>query len=178
VAGTIRREGVSAVLTSLFPIENMTAAEREREDAVREGIEIRGAVMPVEVIKDADGKAIVLKMCECTMNGTTPVPVEGTEFAIPCDIIVSAIGQMPELSDGLEKLDNGKGGVSVDNVYKVRGTDKHFAGGDIIRPHLLTTAVGHGRIAAETIDHFLAGHPQDRRPKVDAHHFNLLAELQ
>ena len=55
--------------------------------------------------------------------------------------------------------------------------DKHFAGGDVVRPHLLTTAIGHGRIAAETIDHFLAGSLDDKRPKVDVHQFNLLEEL-
>ena len=36
----------------------MTAAEREREDAVREGIEILGGVMPLEVIKDENGLAV------------------------------------------------------------------------------------------------------------------------
>ena len=46
-----------------------------------------------------------------------------------------------------------------------------------IRPHLLTTAIGHGRIAAETIDHFLGGALEDKRPKVDVHQFNLLEEL-
>ena len=58
VATALRREGVKAVLTSLFPIEKMTAAEREREDAVREGIEIVGGVMPLEVIKDEGGLAV------------------------------------------------------------------------------------------------------------------------
>lgn len=178
VAGTARREGVSAVLTSLFPIEQMTAAAREREDAMREGIDIRGGVMPLEIIKDASGKATALKMCECTMKGMTPTPVPGTEFEIPCDMVISAIGQMADLSEGLERLDNGRSAISVDAVYKVAGTTKHFAGGDALRPHLLTTAVGHGRIAAESITHFLDGHPQDRRPKIDTHHFNLLEELQ
>ena len=34
-----------------------------------------------------------------------PKPVEGTEFAIECDLIVSAIGQGGDLSEGLEELD-------------------------------------------------------------------------
>jgi glutamate synthase (NADPH) small chain len=178
VAGTARREGVSAVLTSLFPIEQMTAAAREREDAMREGIDIRGGVMPLEIIKDASGKAIALKMCQCTMQGMTPNPIPGTEFEIPCDMVISAIGQTADLTEGLQKLDNGRSAISVDAVYKVPGTTKHFAGGDVLRPHLLTTAVGHGRIAAESITHFLDGNPQDRRPKIDTHHFNLLEELQ
>lgn len=177
VANTLRREGVAAVLTSLFPIEQMTAAEREREDALREGIDIRAGVMPLEIVKDDTGKAIAIRMCQCKMEGMRPIPVEGTEFGIACDLIISAIGQSVDLSGGLEKLDNGKGGLTIDAVYKVRGTDKHFAGGDAVRPHLLTTAIGHARIASETIDHFLAGHPQDKRPKIDTHHFNLLNEL-
>ena len=176
VAGTAMREGVKTVLTSLFPIEEMTAAEHEREDALREGVEIRGNVLPLEVIKDEKGRVAALKMCECEMDGMTPVAKEGTEFEIECDLIVSAIGQMGDLT-GFEVLDNGKGFIATDPLYKVKEQDKHFAGGDIIQPHLLTTAIGHGRIAAENIDHFLAGEPINKRPKVDVHHFNLLNEL-
>ena len=56
--------------------------------------------------------------------------------------------------------------------------EKHFAGGDIIRPHLLTTAIGHGAIAAKGIERMLSGNADEKRPKVDVHHFNLLEELQ
>lgn len=178
VAGTIRREGVTAVLTSLFPVEGMTAAEHEREDALREGVDIQGGVMPLEVVHDAEGKIQALKMCKCDMDGMKPVPQEGTEFYLECDMIVSAIGQMGDLSGGLESLDNGRGFIDTDPMYKVKEREMHFAGGDIIRPHLLTTAIGQGRIAAESIDHFLAGAPLGKRPKVDVHHFNLLRELQ
>ena len=177
VASAAQREGVQSVLTSLFPLEGMTASERERNDATREGVEIKGGVMPVDIIKDANGRATALRMCECTMNGMTPVPVEGTEFDIECDLIVSAIGQMGDLANGLESLDNGRGFMDITPVYQVKGKEKHFAGGDVVRPHLLTTAIGHGSIAAESIDHMLAGHPDERRPKVDVHHFNLLNEL-
>ena len=176
VAGTAVREGVKAVLTSLFPVEEMTAAEHEREDALREGVEIRGGVVPLEVIKDDEGRVAALRMCECEMDGMTPVAREGTEFEIECDLIVSAIGQMGDLT-GIEAMDNGHGFIATDPLYKVKDQDKHFAGGDIIRPHLLTTAIGHGRVAAENIDHFLAGEPMNKRPKVDVHHFNLLNEL-
>ena len=177
VAGTLRREGVKAVLTSLFPVEKMTAAEREREDAKREGVEIVGGVMPLEVLKDEKGLARALRVCRCTMKGMTPQPIEGTEYEIECDMIVSAIGQMADFADGLQRLDGGRGAIAIDPVYQVKKMPKHFAGGDALRPHLLTTAIGHGRIAAETISDFLAGQLGERRPKVDTHQFNLLAEL-
>jgi glutamate synthase (NADPH/NADH) small chain len=175
-ASAARREGVEATLTSLFPIEQMTAAAREREDALREGVTIMGGVMPLEVLKGPDGRARGLRMCKCTMNGMTPIPTPDTEFELEADIIISAIGQAGDLQ-GLEPLDNGRGFIATDRTFKVKGRDKHFAGGDIIRPHLLTTAVGHGRVAADVINSFLAGHPQDRRPKIDAHTFNLIDEL-
>jgi glutamate synthase (NADPH/NADH) small chain len=178
VAGTLRREGMQATLTSLFPVEQMTAAEHEREDAKREGVDIRGGVMPLEVLKDETGKARALKMCECVMKGNVPEVVEGTEFEIEADIIIAAIGQMGDLTDGLEGFDNGRGFIDVEPGYKVKNKGKHFAGGDIIRPHLLTTAIGHGRVAAETITDFLDDGEIDKRPRVDVHHFRLLEELQ
>ena len=175
VASSLTREGMQATLTSLFPVEEMTAAEREREDAKREGIDIRGSVMPLEVIT-REGRATGLKMCQCTMNGATPEPVEGTEFELEADIIIAAIGQVGDLA-GVEDLDNGRGFIDVASGYRVKGRDKHFAGGDIVRPHLLTTAIGHGRVAAEAITDFLDDGEIQPRPKVDVHHFNLLEEL-
>jgi len=177
VAASLTREGMQATLTSLFPVEQMTAAEREREDARREGIDIKGSVMPLEVIKDDKGRAVGLKMCECDMDGMKPVPREGTEFVIECDIIISAIGQMGDFT-GLEDLDGGRGFIDATPTYQVKGRDKHFAGGDILKPHLLTTAIGHGRIGAEVISDFLDDGDVAKRPKVDVHHFNLLEELQ
>jgi NADPH-dependent glutamate synthase beta subunit-like oxidoreductase len=175
-AGALSREGIKATLTSLFPVEEMTAAEHEREDAKREGVEIRGSVMPLEVITDETGKATALKMCECVMKGNVPEPIEGTEFEIECDIIISAIGQTGDLT-GIEDLDNGRGFIDIEKAYAVKGREKHFAGGDIIRPHLLTTAIGHGRIAAEAINDYFDDGKIEKRPKVDVHHFNLLEEL-
>jgi len=128
------------------------------------------------VLTDDKGRVRGVKMCECTMKGMIPEQKPDTEFEIEADIIISAIGQMGDF-EGLANLDNGKGFIDIAPGYKTRKHEKHFAGGDIIRPHLLTTAIGHGRIAAETIDHFLAGEPVGKRPKVDVHHFNLLEEL-
>ncbi|MGV6805823.1 MAG: NAD(P)-binding protein, partial [Ruegeria sp.] len=175
VASSLSRDGMDATLTSLFPVEQMTAAEREREDAKREGIDIRGGVMPLEVILK-DGKAVGLKMCKCEMKGSRPEPIEGTEFELEADIIIAAIGQQGDLA-GMEVLDNGRGFIDIQGAYQVKGKDKHFAGGDIVRPHLLTTAIGHGRIAAEAMTDFFDDGEVDRRPRVDVHHFNLLEEL-
>ncbi len=52
-----------------------------------------------------------------------------------------------------------------------------FCGGDVIRPHLLTTAIGHGAIAADGIDRHLRSEALDKRPKVDVHSFDLMRKM-
>jgi len=164
-------------LTSLFPIDNMTAAEHEVKDALQEGVTILDEVMPVEIIRGADGRATGLKIAKCSMDGGRPVPVEGTEQVIEADLIVAAIGQGGDLS-GLESMDNGRGLIDSDNFYQVPGKEGHFVAGDIIRPHLLTTAIGQAAIAADTIDEYLKHEEHKKRPKVDVHHFNLEKKLE
>ncbi|NNJ94102.1 MAG: NAD(P)-binding protein [Halobacteria archaeon] len=171
------REGAEVTLTSLFGREEMTATEHEVEDALHEGVTILNGVMPVEVVLDGEGLACGLKMAKCEMVDGRPNPVEGTEFEVECDLVVSAIGQGGDLSEGLESMDNGRGLIDADAFYQVPGRDGHFVAGDIIRPHLLTTAIGQASIAAESIDHFLKQEAQKKRPKVDVHHFELLQKL-
>ena len=172
------REGADVTLTSLFPREQMTATEEEVEDALQEGVDIRYGVIPIEVIKGEDGNAVALKMAECQFEDDgRPVPVEGTEFEIECDLIVSAIGQGGNL-EGLEEFDNGRGLMDADKFYQHTNKAGHFVAGDIIRPHLLTTAIGQASIAADSIDYFLKNDEPVKRPKVDVHHFDLLDKLR
>ena len=171
------RQGAEVTLTSLFPKAEMTAAEHEVHDAQREGVTIKDGVMPVKVILGDDGRATALRMAECKFEDNRPVPVEGTEFDIECDLIVSAIGQGGDL-EGLEDLDNGRGLMDADKFYAVPEREGHFVAGDIIRPHLLTTAIGQASIAAESINYYFNDTTIRKRPKVDVHHFDLLEKLQ
>ena len=83
----------------------MTAAEQEVNDAIHEGVTIINGVIPVRVEKDANNRAIALVIAECTFEENRPVPIEGTEKVIEADLIVSAIGQSPDI-EGLEELGN------------------------------------------------------------------------
>jgi len=169
-------QGSEVTLTSLFPQANMTAAEHEVHDALHEGVTILDEVMPVEIIMGDDGRATGLKIAKCTLDGGRPVPVEGTEQVIEADLIVSAIGQGGDLT-GLEGMDNGRGLIDADAFYQVPGKESHFVAGDVIRPHLLTTAIGQASIAADSIDEFLNKVEHHKRPKVDVHHFDLGEKL-
>jgi len=116
-----------------------------------------------------------LAKCEIDEKGI-PTPIAGTEFEVEADLIVSAIGQAGDLS-GIEEMGNERQLIEADRFFQVPDRRGHFVAGDIVRPHLLTTAIGQAAIAAQSIDHYLRGEDPARRPKVDVHHFDLLAKL-
>jgi len=171
-------EPLDATLTSLFTKDKMFAAQHEIHDALHEGVDILDGVMPLEVIVGADGRATGLKVCDCTMDGMKPVQTEGTERILEADLIVAAIGQGGDMA-GLESLANERNLIDADKHYQVPNKPGHFVAGDIVRPHLLTTAIGHGSIAADSIDDYLQDGTVDavRRPKVDVHFFDLEDKL-
>jgi glutamate synthase (NADPH) small chain len=178
VAITARKQGAEVMLLSRQPVEKMNAAKHEIEDARREGIAIHGCLNPLEVIVDPKtGRAKALRVVETDCSAGKPVAKPGTERNIEADLIVSAIGQQGNFT-GLDGYDNGKGLINADKFYQIPGKPGQFVCGDIIRPHLLTTVIGQASVAADSIDAFLHTQDAPRRPKVDVHHFNLLAKLQ
>jgi glutamate synthase (NADPH/NADH) small chain len=171
------RQGADVTLTSLFERAEMTATEHEVEDALREGVRILDGVIPIEIVVNDEGRASALKLAKCVFEDGKPTPVEGTEFEVECDLIVSAIGQGGDLT-GLEDLGNDRNLMDADKFFQHGQKPGHFVAGDIIHPHLLTTAIGHAAIAADSIERYLGGAEFDKRPKVDVHHFNLLNKLK
>ena len=174
------KQGAEVTLTSIFPIDKMQANKHEIEQALAEGIAIHGSLVPVGIVRGPDGRATALRVveCEAKMAGgkLEIVKKEGSERDIEADLIVSAIGQAVDFT-GLEEFNNGKGAVTADRNYLVAGKKGVFAGGDVIRPHLLTTAIGHGSIAADGIHNYLLGKDLEKRPKIDAHQFDLMRKM-
>ncbi|KPK12500.1 MAG: glutamate synthase [Acidithiobacillales bacterium SG8_45] len=176
VADIAKREGAEVMLISRQPIDNMTAAQHEIDDATREGVEIQGALTPVEVIVGDNGRATALRVAKMDYSSGKGEVVEGSEFDIECDLIVSAIGQTGNL-EGFEDLGNDRGLMDADKHYQMPNKEGYFVCGDIVRPHLLTTVIGQASIAVESIDHYFKQQALGKRPKVDVHHFDLLAKL-
>jgi len=177
VATTASREGSEVLLIYRRPVEDMPAAEHERITAKKEGIELMGSLAPVELVIGEDGRATALRVIKVEWSSGKMEPIEGSEFDIECDLIVPAVGQAGDLT-GLEAFDNGRGLIDADKFFQVPDKPGYFVCGDIVRPHLLTTAIGQASIAADSIDRYLSSEEFNRRPKVDVHHFNLLEKLR
>ena len=156
-------------------VAEMPATKHEVEAVTREGVRIMTCVAPVAAVLGPDGRAVALRVIKVDWVNKKMVPQAGSEFDIPCDLIVSALGQTVDFT-GLEEFKNERGLVSADKNYQVAGKPGVFTG-DIVRPHLLTTAIGHGAIAADGIDRHLRGEALDKRPKIDVHGFDLVRKL-
>ena len=171
------REGSQVTLTALFKREDMTATEMEVEDALHEGVTIMNGVMPTRMIRDDNGRVTALVLSECEVDDKgIPQPIEGTEIEVQTDLVVSAIGQGGDL-EGIEEIGNERQFIDADAYFCVPDRPGHFVAGDIVRPHLLTTAIGQASVAAASVEKYLSGKDQAKRPKVDVHHFQLLSKL-
>ncbi|NNL76864.1 MAG: FAD-dependent oxidoreductase [Desulfobacterales bacterium] len=80
---------------------------------------------------------------------------------IPADTVIVSIGDVPELDFLPEDVAITNGFVSVNEHFRTTNP-KIFAIGDVVRPGLLTDAIGSGRIVAQAICDFL----EDKAPLI------------
>jgi len=93
---------------------------------------------------------------------------------LPADSVFISIGDAPDLDFLPENVATDRGFVTVDAQYRT-SNPKIFAIGDVVRPGLLTDAIGAGRKAAGTIIDLIAGREPvgDARTMIDKHRINL-----
>jgi putative selenate reductase len=137
----------------------MPAEPEEIADLLAEGNVLQELVSPRRVLR-RDGRVVGL---ECVRNELgapgadgrrRPVPVPGSEFTLPADAIIVAIGQGPDLvfldKAGLPRRENGT--IIVDPATGRAGRAGVYAGGDAVRgPGTIIAACADGRRAAEAI---------------------------
>ena len=99
-----------------------------------------------------------------------PVPVEGSDFVIEADAVISAIGQRVDL-ECLSDLNGLKWTrrktIQANTVSMETSIPGVFAAGDAVTgPATVVEAIGGGKRAAEAIDRYLSGIPQPKMPPV------------
>jgi formate dehydrogenase major subunit len=154
----------------------MPADRLEIEDCLHEGIEIMELAAPIGVVKDGGRlkalRCIRMKLGEPDASGRRrPVPMEGSEFELPCAMAIAAIGQAPLLR-GLEKLEGTEVGTTRWGTFKVEpetmrtGIAGIFAGGDGADdgPTVAIDAIADGQFAARAIHAYLSGEPAPQKP--------------
>ena len=149
----------------------MPADEEELDGALEEGNILEELVTPVEILRK-DGGVVGVRCVRNSLGAAgpdgrrSPVPIPGSDFVVPCDSVVVAVGQLPELAflDGSRVTRHPGGGVLVDRTTRCAGPSGVFAGGDVvIEPSSIISACADGRAAAEAICEHL-GLPFAERP--------------
>jgi glutamate synthase (NADPH) small chain len=174
-ARTAKRMGADAsMIVYRRTRKEMPAREEEIHHAEEEGIEFELLVAPVEVIgnekKWVTGlKCVRMQLGEPDASGRArPVVIPGSEFVIPCDMVVVAIGTRanPLLTATCPELKLNKWGNIVVDENLMTSMPGVFAGGDIVRgAATVILAMGDGKRAAKSIDAFLRGGPAVPAPE-------------
>ena len=89
----------------------------------------------------------------------SPVPVQGSEYRIPVDTVVAAIGQAPNptLQKATPQLVTKRGKVVIDD-HGETSMSRVYAGGDVVRGgSTVILAMKDGRTAAQAIHTALSG---------------------
>jgi NADPH-dependent glutamate synthase beta subunit-like oxidoreductase/Pyruvate/2-oxoacid:ferredoxin oxidoreductase delta subunit len=143
--------------------KEMPANEDEVIEAENEGVKIDYLAAPVKII-GKDGKAVGMECVRMQLGEPDasgrrrPVPIEGSEFTLEADLIISAISQKPDVEcfrgSGLNitKWDS----FEVDEHTLQTNRPGVFAGGDAVTgPSTVIDAIAAGHGAARSIDRYL-----------------------
>jgi NADPH-dependent glutamate synthase beta subunit-like oxidoreductase/coenzyme F420-reducing hydrogenase delta subunit/NAD-dependent dihydropyrimidine dehydrogenase PreA subunit len=169
VARTLKRIGVQDVCIAYRRTRaEMPALEEEIDDTEQEGVAIEYLTAPARIIADSESNVtglacIRMKLGEPDESGRRrPVPVSGSEFAMPAELVVPAIGQVPDIKS-LDPDDR----ISMTPDQRIQvGRDTFatnrpgvFAAGDAVTRDQMSAveAIGMGKKAAAEIDAYLSG---------------------
>jgi glutamate synthase (NADPH/NADH) small chain len=146
--------------------DELPARAEEVHHAEQEGVIFDLLVAPLEVLGDERGwvrglRCQRMELGEPDESGRRrPVPIEGSEFVIDCDMVVVAIGTRanPVLTSTAPDLRLNKWGYIETDEFGMTSVPGVFAGGDIVRgAATVILAMGDGKRAAASIDAWLTG---------------------
>jgi NADPH-dependent glutamate synthase beta subunit-like oxidoreductase len=156
----------SATIVSLEAEVELLIQPEDLAQARDEGVLFRPRTALVSVLTGEDGnvRGAVLaaaRLARDENGAVSPQITAGTEFEVPCDTILVAIGQVQVLDWLPAHYYTGHGLVQADEFGRVPDEEAAvFAGGDVMRgPSMVVDALGDGKRAARDIDRVLSAEP-------------------
>ena len=163
-ARTALRLGSEVTIVYRRTEKELPARAEEVHHALEEGIEFRMLTNPVEILGDEKGwvraiRCIRMELGEPDASGRrSPIPVEGSEFDIPADSVIMALGTSPNplISKTTKGLETDRRGCIVADGAGATTRPGVFAGGDAVTgAATVILAMGAGRRAAAAIHAYL-----------------------
>ncbi len=142
--------------------EEMSAYEFEYELAKSDGVVFHFLTVPTRILGSSHVEALECVRIRPAASGNGEnralEVIPHSEFQIPVDMVIKAVGQTPEQSffSQIQNLTLSKGNVWVDPETYQTSNPKFFAGGDCINGGKeVVNAAADGKKAARGIDHCL-----------------------
>jgi glutamate synthase (NADPH/NADH) small chain len=163
---TAVRQGARSV-TCLYRRDkaNMPGSMREVSNAEEEGVKFEWLAAPRSILGEAGGaagvRAVRMRLGSPDASGRqTPEETPGSDFDIPADLVIKALGFDPEDLPGLFGAPELKvsrwGTIRADFKTMMTSLDGVFAAGDIVRgASLVVWAIRDGRDAVDAITAYL-----------------------
>ncbi|MEE4364191.1 MAG: FAD-dependent oxidoreductase [Desulfotignum sp.] len=136
-------------------MDDMRIDETEKHEARFEGIGVESLVQPARILGEngkVSGIAFVRTRIETTENPPykKSVPIAGSEFVAPCDSVIAALGQAPDVHDVSDVL------TGLDTDTPATGMKGVFAAGDFVTGSTdVISAIAGGRRTALAVDLYL-----------------------
>jgi heterodisulfide reductase subunit A len=164
-ARTAKRLGSNVKLIYRRTRSEMPAADEEIEALLHEGIEIEFLTTPARFCgengKLAKMECMRMELGEPDASGRRrPVPIQGSEWTLPVDTVITALGQATDTSfAGALRVSLGKGEtITVEPITGTTNIEGVFAGGDVTTgPAYVVDAIAAGKRAARSISKYLRG---------------------
>ncbi len=144
--------------------EEMLASPWEVQDVEGNGVKINFSVAPKRIL-GKDGRVVALEFVPVELEEPDksgmrrPVPIGDSEFTVELDMVILAIGAIPDLSLFPKDIEVAEGNtIAVDPDTLETSLAGVFAGGDVVLgPATVIEAVVAGRRAAVSIHRYLKG---------------------
>ena len=162
---TARRLGAEhAMIVYRRSRDELPARAEEVHHAEDEGVTFQFHAAPVAILGDDDGwvsglECLRTELGEPDASGRRrPVPIPGSEFVVPCELVVVALGTRanPLLTETAPELAVNRWGYLEVDEHGQTSMPGVFAGGDIVRGSAtVILAMGDGKRAAAAIDAYV-----------------------
>ncbi|WP_051308946.1 NADPH-dependent glutamate synthase [Desulfogranum japonicum] len=165
-ARTALRMGAESTIVYRRSREEMPARGEEIHHAEEEGVNFHLLTNPVRIVTDENNQVtgvecLQMELGEPDSSGRRrPVPVEGSEFIVPADTVIIAIGNKPNplVPQTSPEIQTSKWGTILANEETMMTSKPGvFAAGDIVSgAATVISAMGQGKIAAGAIHSYLS----------------------
>ena len=145
-------------------MDELPARKEEVEHAVAEGIEFQLLNNPVSVVGDENGRVTGIELIRQELGEPdekgrrSPVPVEGSNWVLPCDAVIIAIGTSPNplIRSTTPNLNITRKGAIETDENGCTSREGIFCGGDAATgAATVILAMGAGKTGAQSIDAYI-----------------------